>query len=123
MGCVSGLFVLGAGQVVGSLLRPTITAYAAGPIRTVGNASLGSELFKVGGLGEKVSCEATRKSKAVSKRRPTPLRTSRGAQKGAFDRAVLANLQVVFRQTSPSGLPKIEVIDWGQKFLEKITFK
>ena len=45
------------------------------------------------------------------------------APSGSFDRAVLPNLDVVFRQTSSSGLPKIEVIDWTQKFLEKITFR
>ncbi|MBI1926187.1 hypothetical protein HYR99_18290 [Candidatus Poribacteria bacterium] len=40
-----------------------------------------------------------------------------------FDRVVLpGSREVVFRSTSQSGTAKIEVVDYKQKFLEKITF-
>ncbi len=44
--------------------------------------------------------------------------------KSSFDRVVLPdNKEVVFRATSKSGPPKIEIVDPTQKFLEKISFK
>jgi hypothetical protein len=45
------------------------------------------------------------------------------APKGAFDNQLLPNRRVVFREASSSGFPKVEVTDFAQKFLEKITFK
>ena len=40
-----------------------------------------------------------------------------------FDRVVLpGSREVVFRSTNKSGTAKIEVVDYKQKFLEKITF-
>jgi len=41
---------------------------------------------------------------------------------GPFDRQVVGNREVVFRATSGSGPPKIETIDHGARFLEKISF-
>ncbi|HCI45356.1 MAG TPA: hypothetical protein DE315_07510 [Candidatus Omnitrophica bacterium] len=44
--------------------------------------------------------------------------------KSSFERVVLPNnTEVVFRATSKSGPPKVEIVDPTQKFLEKISFK
>jgi RHS repeat-associated protein len=41
---------------------------------------------------------------------------------GVFDRVVQEGREVVFRAESKSGVSKIEIIDHGQRFLEKISF-
>jgi hypothetical protein len=41
---------------------------------------------------------------------------------GQFDRFVSEGREVVFRATSGTGTPKVEIIDHAQKSVEKITF-
>ena len=42
---------------------------------------------------------------------------------GAFDRVVEGGKEVVYRATGGSGHSKVEIIDYVQRFHEKITFK
>jgi hypothetical protein len=123
-GCVSGLFFLGAGQIVGSLMRPTMTAYASGSFRTIGRGLTGVRPVQTGRLRIAGFMRGnTELEGGLQAARDTFTNLVGRAPQGMKDFAVLPNLEVVFRQTSKSGFPKVEVVDWTQKFLEKITFK
>lgn len=124
-GCVSGLALLGLGSVVQTLLRPSVTAYAFGPIKTVGQNLNGVRAIQTGRLGRAGFLRGNTEIEGGLQAAVDTFTALTGrVPKGAFDRFEIKDtLEVVFRETSASGLPKIEVIDWGQKMLEKITFK
>jgi hypothetical protein len=106
-------------------LRPEALNWVHQPLRRGGDSSdlihretQGGSPFRLGFLRGNTELPG-RLSAAVD----TFVRLTGRAPNGAFDQEVLPQLRVVFRELGSSGHPKIDVIDYAQKFLEHITFK